>query len=568
MSVNETLAETVLDNPATSNESTAGFMVGNDVGDDVVASGIPEHIETLLQPVSAEIPVGQDPHDGDAFYYIKKEIDKLAGNDFPEVLKLTQEVLQTEGKDLRVAGYYLLASTYINGTDGLYEGICLYKGLLERYGRYCFPAKDQARRTAISWLNNKRLAAYVDKNIVSAKREQLNAISDGVKQLNEQIIEILGDDHVTWTSLNGSLKKAIERIQDVTPSAESSAQGSVMSSSDDGPAITNSVTPVSNNDIAITQANSPIASGAQPTPMPVIDSSIGSEQAFLQNVRALMGFLNDAGDLMRGAALARAVQWGSLKTPPHEGGRTRLPAPRAAGVAEIKNLLIGGNYHATWQLCEGMLFEPGCHVLLDLQWFAYQAAKGLHRADVAALIAAETGALLRRLPDLARCRFEDDTPFAQPETQRWLTDLTGSKTNVGVSQDEQDARIDQRVAEAQEVAQEKSLADGLALLADTLTLDTRGQFRLRLEMAVLCLDHQRADLALPVLDELTHQAQQTCLATWDKSLAMSLASHHQDALRLLMSKAGEHEKGVFAERINKLAADMCKADLVQAAQVL
>jgi type VI secretion system protein VasJ len=302
--------------------------------------------------------------------------------------------------------------------------------------------------------------------------------------------------------------------------------------------------------------------------MPVTDANIGSEQAFLQNVRALMSFLNDAGDLMRGAALARAVQWGRLQTPPHEGGRTRLPAPRAAGVAEIKELLANGNYAAAWQLCEGMLFEPGCHVLLDLQWFAYQAAKGLQRADVAALIAAETGALLRRIPDLVRCRFEDDTPFAQPETQRWLTDLAESKANAGASQDEQETRIDQRVAEAQDVAQEKSLADGLAILADTLTLDTRGQFRIRLEMAVLCLDHQRADLALPVLDELTLEAQQTCLATWDKSLAMSLARHHQDALRLLMSHAGEHEKGVFAERINKLAADMCKADLVQAAQVL
>ena len=76
---------------------------------------IPERINILLQPFPGYL-AGQDPRYGDEFVLIKAEIDKLAFNDYNAVMTLAGEILQNESKDLRVVGYYLLASTYLHGS--------------------------------------------------------------------------------------------------------------------------------------------------------------------------------------------------------------------------------------------------------------------------------------------------------------------------------------------------------------------------------------------------------------------------------------------------------------------
>ena len=49
-------------------------------------------------------------------------------------MTLAREIIENQSKDIRVAGYFMLANTYINGAKGLIDGLILYRLLLERFG--------------------------------------------------------------------------------------------------------------------------------------------------------------------------------------------------------------------------------------------------------------------------------------------------------------------------------------------------------------------------------------------------------------------------------------------------
>ena len=90
----------------------------------------------------------------------------------------------------------------------------------------------------------------------------------------------------------------------------------------------------------------------------------------------------------------------------------------------------------------------------------------------------------------------------------------------------------------------------------------------KLAMAQLCLDHGRAELALPMLDELTEQANRTSLAIWDVGLAMSAARQLQNALRSVTANASEKNRARYEQRLEEVTAQMCRWDLAQAAHYL
>jgi len=108
----------------------------------------PEWISELTTPL-ADGAEREDPRYGDAFVVIKQEIDKLSGNDFDLIINEARSLLAEEGKDLRVAGYLLLALTYVQGIDGFRDGLWIYQGLLQNCADQLFPRKSSARLAAI-----------------------------------------------------------------------------------------------------------------------------------------------------------------------------------------------------------------------------------------------------------------------------------------------------------------------------------------------------------------------------------------------------------------------------------
>ncbi len=516
-------------------------------------AALPPHIEELLAPIPGAVETGEDPLYSDAFYLAKEQIELREGNDYEAVLRYARQVLADTGKDLRVAGYYLLAATYVHGLRGLEEGLALYCGLMERFGRYCFPAKDNARRNALQWVDQPKLLAYMEQALEGAGREDVDRVQAAVERFNELAATLVEPSPEPWTAPRAVLERARRSAPapaPAVPAEDAPAAGADSGAQEDPPA---------------DEAGPP--AGARPAPAAELGARPASEQDFMRRVRHLLDYLHEAGDFARAAALARAVQWGGLQAPPQQDGRTRIAAPRAAGLAEIRDNLAQGAHEAAWRLCEAMLMEPGAHVSLDLQWLAVQAARGMQRPDLAALVEAETAALLRRLPALPECRFEDGTPFAGGETLGWLDGLRGQGTVNLLEKRDSDKLINELVQRAREAAAE-SLVAGLAVLGEPGNFSHRDQFRLRMEQAVLCLQHGRADLALPALDELMAEAESRHLALWDAELALTLARHHQEALRQALAEAPETAKGELERRMAEATAAMCRTDLFHAARLL
>jgi len=537
--------------------------------DPVVIDKIPEAIEELLQPFEG-ISAGEDPRYSDEFVLAKTEIDKLAFNDYNAVMTLSREILTSNGKDLRVAGYFTLANTYINGAKGLIDGLILYRELMERFGDSLYPEKENARNSALLWLNNSKMLAYVKQNQDPVSEEIVHDLERQIERLNEVIVSITNDESHSFNSLNDWIKKKKVEVsapppapvQDISTDNNSDVTASVD--------ITNTVSGGTNLNDVSTGPQTDIVRG-EASPIAGADmSSAMSETELYSFIRKIVDQLMSDKEYARGIAYARAARWGGMMMPPNEGGKTRLTAPRSAGVNQITASLSSGDNEAALKMCEAIFFEMGGHLLFDLQMYAQRAAKAMGKNDIANLISYEAVAMMQRFPGIEELRYDDDTPFANAETIGWLNKIGGGSQSSGplISADDGNEDLLEKINEACEVANDADLNAGLAMLNEYRPKTEKNRFQLRLGMSQLCLDHGRSELAYPMLEELFKQAERTSLAIWDVQLAMSVAKQLQNALRSVISGATEQNRAQYEQQLNEVTAQMCRWDLAQAAQFL
>ena len=521
-----------------------------DVGDDAIASATeepnrPDWILALTTPLD-DGAGREDPRYGDAFVVIKQEIDKLSGNDYDLIVNEAKSLLAEEGKDLRIAGYLLLALSYVHGIDGLRDGLWIYQGLLENCADQLFPRKPSARLAALRWLNNPKLAAYVEEQADRAGFETLEQIREAIAAINAAAAGLLegeGDEIPRFTLLDDWLEDQLEK-QRPAPAAEQ--------------APTPSPEPA--------ERQEPSASVSSPAP--TLPDPAGTELTEAERVKigqTLCRHFSEAGDWMRAVALARALRWSGLKLPPNENGRTRLPAPRMAGVNAIRNALAGDNAEEALRLSEAMLFEPSGQFLLDLAWLSHEAATAMGNAELAKHIARQTGMLLERLQGVMDLQFEDGTPFASAESRAWLEQcMPGGEGGGAGLQARLDEELNNLIDQARDVANVRGLPEALNLFAGYGAYTERQRFLMRMAMAGLCLEHGKVDIAWPVIDELWRTAEERHLAWWDTDLVITLARYARNALRALMGQADETHRERYARRLEAIHETVCRIDMQQA----
>ncbi len=487
-----------------------------------------------------------DPRYGDAFVVIKQEIDKLSGNDYDLIVSEAKTLLAEEGKDLRVAGYLLLALSYVHGIDGFRDGLWIYQGLLENCADQLFPRKPSARLAALRWLNNPKLAAYVEEQAERAGFETLEQIREAIAAINSAASALLegeGDEIPRFTLLDDWLEDQIEKQRPAPATEQETTQP-------DAPA----------------EKKEPV--GPVSAPAPTLPDPSGTELTEAERLKigqTLCRHYSEAGDWMQAVALARALRWSGLKLPPNENGRTRLPAPRMAGVNAIRNALSGDNAEEALRMSEAMLFEPSGQFLLDLAWLSHEAATKKGDAGLAKQIARQTGILLERLQGVMDLQFEDGTPFASAESRPWLEQcLPGGESGGAGLQARLDEELNSLIDQARDVANARGLPEALNLFAGYGAYTERQRFLMRMAMAGLCLEHGKVDIAWPVIDELWRTAEERHLAWWDTDLVVTLARYARNALRALMGQADEARRERYAQRLEAIHETVCRIDMQQA----
>ncbi len=144
-------------------------------------------IQTLLQPISADAPCGQDLSFSLAFDQIaemRREDDPtleqgewvtaLKVADWPGVARQCTQLLQTQTKDLRLANWLTESWSLTEGYPGLARGLALHAALAEQYWTGIHPLPDGAdqdeRIGNIAWLLH-RIVGLVETLPVTRSRQ-------------------------------------------------------------------------------------------------------------------------------------------------------------------------------------------------------------------------------------------------------------------------------------------------------------------------------------------------------------------------------------------------------------
>ncbi|MEN8141297.1 MAG: type VI secretion system protein TssA [Thermodesulfobacteriota bacterium] len=504
-------------------------------------------LNEVATPLAGE-GAGEDPAYDDNFVQIKEEINKLQANDYPLIEELAAKILTETSKDLRVAGYYLLAATFNRGVAGLREGVGAYRLITENFWDTCHPRRPRAREAALRWLNTPKLELYAREYAGEGGSEDYQTIGEALAAVNGQAEQLETDEPPVWNILNQWLA---EQVVEEEPSAEQEEE------------IT---TPGQ-------QTATPPAKTTRTAPPAQPAGEVSSDLELQNSTRAIRAYLLSKKEYLQAAAYSRALRWGALKQPPHDNRKTRLPAMRAAALNQLENATGNQTPEEVFLLSEELFFEPGGQVNLDLQMAAARAAAGMGRQDIADYLSDQLLNLLERLPELANLQFDNGEPFAAAETRQWLEELqeakgTSSGEAGGEKSDAWQQGLQEITGQARELLGQKKLSQGLNLLHDYPAASDRQQLLRKLAQASLCQEAKRHDIALPLLQELSEMIEEQDLQNWEPQLAIEVWGRYLDSMKTAQKKAKAEEKSQLASQIDKIMVAICRVNPGAAARLL
>jgi type VI secretion system protein VasJ len=505
----------------------------------------PDWLAGISAPLP-EVPCGKDPRYLEEFEQIKEEIDKLRDVDYGMIKNTCRDLLTRVTKDLRIGGYLLTAGVYTDGMPGLLESLMAYRVLLENFWEECHPKSENGRLSALNLLSNPKIMAFAEQKEESGSFETFQALKEELEGINAFLIEKQGEEVPRLSALAHWVGERAERLKP----ADSGSEPKPGAAPEDIPA-----------------AGTPPPPSAAEFPG---TSSVESEQKVENMTRQIHKYLMGTGDFLQALSFSRAFRWGKLTLPPNEDGKTRIPSPRASGLVELKNALAGDSVKTVLACCESLFFEPGFHLLFDLQFKVFEYMEDRRRSDLAGYIRHAMQELLQRRSGLAELSFDDGTPFAGPECRQWIqqwesTGMGGGPLAADPEADEETAAM---INAAMKLAKQKNLTEALGSIRSLPAETEKQRVRKRLTEAGLCLAAGKAPMAEVVLEDLQNHIQAHHLATWDPNLAVEVLRQRLAALQLLETGAPAGSKENIAQQGHEVRELICKIDVAAAAALI
>jgi type VI secretion system protein ImpA len=363
---------------------------------------------------------------------------------------------------------------------------------------------------------------------------------------------------VTRHAVHGFLQKKREKepdpVEEVAPAAEDAP-----SSGDEGPA-------------AAAAASAPARSGV------LLSLETSSEppdrlQA-IRKVAEAAAFLRQREPKSPAPyLLLRGLRWGELRAAIELSDPTQLEAPPTELRRHLKRLLLDKEYEQLLEAAENAMTLPCSRAWLDLQRFVVEACEALGDGyeAIARAIRSELKALVTDLPQLVDATLMDDTPTANLETRAWLKALSQETSAPNPASeplarasafDGLGARWPGQPADAYATALQ-SLRDGqerraFELLQEDIARKRSGRerFRRRMQLVEICASTNRANIAQPILDDLTAAIENHKLDEWEDPavVAGALTTIMKLSTRIQADKAQQQ----------KLFERICRLDPAQA----
>ncbi len=176
--------------------------------------------------------------------------------------------------------------------------------------------------------------------------------------------------------------------------------------------------------------------------------------------------------------------------------------------------------------------EPCGRGWLDVQRYIWRASYENSYTRITAAVVAMLQGLLKEVPEIPTWTMSDDTPTANPETQKWLEEMVIPKPPEPVVVQAEAEPVPAAFAAppsdaetappdvldtARELMARGHLPQALQLLMRDAAQQPSGRarFQRRLQIAQLCVGAGQAKVAYPVLEELVKEIDQRQLEEWE-----------------------------------------------------
>ncbi len=501
-----------------------------------------------VEPISVSAPAGGSVRFDPEFEQLSAEIAKTESMspvpvDWNAVTQLSRSLLKTKSKDFRLASYLAVGLYQTKGFEGLLSGLALYCSLLKNYWETAFPEKNRMRGRvgAVQWVDE-RLPVALARKRVTASDELALELEQCLMDFVAAVQECFANEAPGFVDL---IRVVHEQADGVRSRRDAAAAE------------------------AARQQEAEQAKAAAP-PAAVgpgdVEGVLADCRTRLFEAAALLHAADPADPLSY--RITRGITWGwQVALPTQEGGITYIPGPDPGAAQRFQELLSGRDWLRIVRETELGFLERV--FAFDLQRHCVQALAELGEPYSAAktAILTELQSLVLRLPGLLGLKFVDGTPLFSPATAHWVnTELSSAHPDAGSgsgdSRGGQDQELAKAVAEALRLSSGGELQKGLALFRRGIAQESRPRRRFlwRLEMARLCADSGKPQVALPLLTLLDEEIGRFSLEEWEPELSLEVIQQLFQCRQKLASAMSERPPDV-QRQLGELYQRLCRLDV-------
>lgn len=479
----------------------------------------PTWLEHLSSPL-AESACGDDLKYEEDFKYLKTAFSGVNELDCKKVFVTGTSLLAEKSKDLRISSYVLCAAANDFGIEGITYGLTLLNTLVAQYKDEVHPLKIKARAAVHTWLlgQQPRIIALAQQNDVN-NPEQIKALID-VLNVYSSDTAICFDENAGPLS---ELRHWAEKLSITYPIVTKTIAAKPQVQSANEQTLAENQSNIAHENSA-DEANSLSEQEVNITQTPKVNaaSSVESDSQYLETVRKLLSFDKEKSNINRLICLARAIRWADLKLPPHEQGKTRIPAPRGSAFAPIKNALANENYLEALLSAEALFMEGAMHFNLDLQAMVFTALTGLNQKQTIKNFSLSLFQLTQQFPQLANLRYDDGTPLCSAKTKDFLVQISADFSTPEAANTTEDDRYIDIEKQGKQLVADSKLMQALLLTNDLPAKTTFELAQQQLLKAKFCLFDENYDFAEPILQSLLKTVELAELKQWQPDFAMQV----------------------------------------------
>jgi type VI secretion system protein ImpA len=441
--------------------------------------------EDILTPIPGDNPGGRNLRYAPVYDKIKEarrqDDDAVQGEwqrerkvaDYLQVIKLANEAIATESKDLQLAAWLTEALLAREGYAGLRGGLTLIKDLVEQFWDHLYPELDEGdaemRAAPVDWVGGyltiscKRVALnkaghdflkYLEAKAVGyepqyedgeARKEAWQAaISENKLPLEEFDKSVNASSKEFYAALLDNLDGSLQIIEESQAPFEEKfgefapSYGKLRESLEEVRRLVNQFLqkkidaegPAPEPEPVEPDPEAPPDEEPQqdetPRPKKTARRFAGGEPADKDDaaarVAAVAAYLRREDPYSPAPYLMlRGLRWGELRTSGSGILDLNLFEPPPTETRQsLKRMLNDGQYAEALELAESAMAEPCGRAWLDLQRYVVTALEYQSYTAIAEAIKSELKALVRDFPDLSKSMMLDDTPVANPETVEWI----------------------------------------------------------------------------------------------------------------------------------------------------